>query len=109
VLAGLAPHLPEPLLQEALAAAGEIGDEDARAKALAGLASYVVTLPRPALARLWAEPQDGIPLLRFLARRSRRDLLSDIRALVPVIAVLGGDEAVAETFHAIQDVSRWWP
>jgi len=28
---------------------------------------------------------------------------------MPVIAKLGGAEAVAETFRAIQDVGRWWP
>ena len=26
-----------------------------------------------------------------------------------VIAKLGGEEAIAETFRAIQDVGRWWP
>ena len=37
------------------------------------------------------------------------DLLADLRALEPVVARLGGEEAIAETFHAIQDVGRWWP
>jgi len=26
-----------------------------------------------------------------------------------LVAALGGAEAVAETFRAIQDVGRWWP
>jgi len=36
-------------------------------------------------------------------------LLADLRALVPVILRLGGPQAVAEIFWAIQDVGRWWP
>ena len=48
---------------------------------------------------------------RFVSWRlaHARDLLMDLSALVPVLAALGGAEAVAETFRAIQDVGRWWP
>jgi hypothetical protein len=108
-LVDLAPHLPELLLSEALAAARQIKDEHARARALAGLAPRLAALPYPIIARLWAEPQDGLPLLHSLARRSRSDLLADLRALAPVLATLGGEEAIAEIFRAIQDVGRWWP
>jgi hypothetical protein len=55
------------------------------------------------LYSLWTET------LPLLARRTRNDLLADLRALEPVVARLGGPEAVAETFRAIQDVGRWWP
>jgi len=34
---------------------------------------------------------------------------ADLPALEPVIAALGGVEAVAETCRAIQDVGQWWP
>jgi hypothetical protein len=95
--------------KEALSTAREIGDEHDRAAALAELARRLAALPRSVVASLWVEAQDGATLLRFSARRSRPDLLSDIRALAPLIAALGGDEAIAETFHAIQDVGRWWP
>ena len=47
--------------------------------------------------------------LQLAATRTRKELLSDFRALVPVLATLGGAEAVAETCRAIQDVGRWWP
>jgi hypothetical protein len=40
-LAGLAPHLPEPLLQQALEVAREIKRERSRARALAGLATHL--------------------------------------------------------------------
>ena len=50
-----------------------------------------------------------VPGMTLLARRTRKDLLSDLDALVPAIARLGGEKAIAETFRAIQDVGRWWP
>jgi len=106
-LAGLSPHLPEAeregLLREALAAAREIRWEDDRSKVLAGLAPHLAKFPYTALFSLWNET------LRILSTRRRRDLLSDIRALAPVVVALGGGEAVRETVDAIQDVCRWWP
>ncbi len=102
-LAGLAPHLPQELLEEALAAARSIGNEYDRARALAALAPHLAALPRPILYPLWAET------LPTLARRTRRDLLFDLRALEEVVYALGGEAAIAETFRAIQDVGRWWP
>jgi hypothetical protein len=83
--------------------------DHARARALSDLASSLAALPLTSLAHLWLEDQKGGNLLHALARRPRRDLLSDIRTLAPVIAALGGPEAVAETVRAIQDVGRWWP
>jgi hypothetical protein len=102
-LAGLAPHLPEMLLGEALVAARKIENAKCRAEALAGLALRLTTLPFAAMYSLWRET------LRLLTAWSRRDLLADIRALEPVIFAMGEAEAIAETFHAIQDVGRWWP
>jgi hypothetical protein len=52
---------------------------------------------------LWCET------LHVLASNSRDELLSDLRALSPVIVSLGGPEAAAETIRAIEDVGRWWP
>ena len=34
---------------------------------------------------------------------------ADSIALIPIIAALGGPEALVETVRAIQDVGRWWP
>ena len=113
-LARLAPHLPEPLLRCALATARALPRRDGwgrsiRAEALVALAARLAAVPRRDLARLWLHEQDGFNLLHFLARRTRQDLLGDLCALGPVIATLGGEEAIVETFHAIQDVGRWWP
>jgi hypothetical protein len=47
-----------------------------------------------------------------LANRTRQDLLSDIRALTPVLIALAGPNAaaeLAEVAQAILDVGRWWP
>jgi len=106
-LAGLAPHLPEPFrreaLKKALGAAKEIQYMDARARALEALVPFLTRLPRSSLYSLWCET------LSDLARRTRQDILSDLRALAPLIAALGGQEAVAETFRTIQSTGRWWP
>jgi hypothetical protein len=90
-------------LPTALAAAREIQKADDRARVLAALAEPLAKLPRPALHPSWHET------LSSLARRTRRDLLADLEALIPVIHALSGEAAIAETACAIQDVTRWWP
>ena len=62
-----------------------------------------------AILRPWQRAENVTNLLHFLANRSRRDILSDLQVLSPVIADLGGENAVTEIFRAIQDVGRWWP
>jgi hypothetical protein len=37
------------------------------------------------------------------------NLLSDLSFSAPLIARLGGDDALRETIEAIKDVGRWWP
>ena len=78
-------------------------DTWARSRVLRRLAPRLSALPVPTLDRLWRET------LHVLASRTRPDLLADLRTLELVIAALGGSEAAAETFRAIQDVGRWWP
>jgi len=111
--AQLVSHLPESeqrqVLVEALVAARAMENRESRSKALVGLAQRLAALSDPDLALLWLEERDGLNLLHFLARCQRQDLLTDLRALAPVISALGGAEAVVETFRAIQDVGRWWP
>ena len=134
-LATLAPFLPEPLLEEALAMAEAFDDEHARGRTLGELVPH---LPEPLLpralatgrmikkrtGRYWVLRSIGRRLehlpaytlhplwsetLHIAATRTRRDLLADLDALSPVIAKLGGEDATVETFRAIQDVGRWWP
>src|SRR5208337_3794242 len=82
-LAALAPHLTPPLLGPALEAARAIGDEGRRSEALAALAPHLVKLSPGTLYPLWNAT------LQLAATRTRKDLLSDLRALVPVLATLG--------------------
>ena len=103
VLAALAERLPAEHLPTALAAAREIQEAYPRARVLAALAEPLAKLPRPALHPSWHET------LSSLARRTRRDLLADLEALIPVIHALSGEAAIAETACAIQDVTCWWP
>ena len=72
-----------------------VEDEEVRARALAGLALHLIQLPRQHLYPLWQES------LSILVTCIRNDFLADLRALSPIIAALGGAEAVAETFRAI--------
>lgn len=106
-LIGLTPYLPSServeILQKAPSLLSTIRDEKERVEALAKLASCRPKLTNDLLYPLWRET------LPVLARRARWDLLNDLHALPPVIAALGGAEAIEETFHAIQDVGRWWP
>ena len=61
-------------------------------------------------------PDSGPHLFRFvhelfaiLARRSRSEFLSDVRALAPLLSDVGGAEALRRSVTAIEDVSAWWP
>ena len=58
---------------------------------------------RQAAYRVWVEA------LHDLTTSTRPKLCLDLGRLAPVIAKLGGEEAITETFRAIQDVCRWWP
>jgi hypothetical protein len=78
-------------------------NEYARTAALGTLAPRLIQIPRQDLYPMW---QETLPVL---ARRTRRDLLTDLRALVPVIVALGGSDAITATFRAIQDVATQWP
>ena len=88
---------------EALSAALAVGDPGRRREALSALALRLTRLSQAMLYLRWSE------MLQILATRTRRDFLIALSAFVPVIEALGGAEAVAETYSAIQDVSRWWP
>jgi hypothetical protein len=109
-LAQLTPHLSEAereqALREALRGAGELEIERSRAEVLARLAPYLAQWANRDSLAACAAWQETLPIL---ARRTRPDLLSDLRALSSLIAALGGEEAIAETFRAVQDVGRWWP
>ncbi|MBN2548831.1 MAG: hypothetical protein JXB15_06725 [Anaerolineales bacterium] len=102
-LSRLASRLPENKLVEVFQADQKINDIETRTEAFIRLAPYLAVFSFDSLESLW---QETLPIL---ASRTRRDLLSDLAALEPMIFALGGQEAIVEVFHAIQDVGRWWP
>src|SRR5262249_7302394 len=77
--------------------------EECRTNALVALIPYLRTSAVSFMYPLWSQ------MLPKLASRTRHDLLSDLRALQPVILRLGGEQALADIFQAIQDVGEWWP
>lgn len=114
MLIELAPYLSELLLKKILAALQAIEDPGLRAKALANVTD---SFDRgPVREDAWrsfevggTEARDLVESLENLANCTRQDFLTGLAALYPVIITLGGSEDIFETFHAIQDVGRWWP
>lgn len=102
-LAALIPSLPGDLLTETLETARQITDASTRARALSELALSHTELPSTFLAPLWQE------ILSALASHTRQYMLGNIKLLPDLLHALGGEPAITETFHAIQDVGRWWP
>jgi hypothetical protein len=103
VLIELAPFLPEQLLQKVLEMAQVIDDANLRANVLSKLIPLLLRLPPATLYRLWSKT------LRFLALRSRHNLLSDLSAIAPIIFSLGGIKAIMEISTAVLEVGYWWP
>jgi hypothetical protein len=103
VLAGVALGLDRGGLPAAVGLAVPMADGAERSRALAALAPRLEELDAAALRPVWER------VLLHSTSRSRAGLLLDLAALHPVIMKLGGQEAVAETCRAIEDVGRWWP
>ncbi len=135
-LLALASHLPERTLREVLAAPPDAhdkilrknvqvklvprlaalgrpveametlrtttGDKPYRIEAMTVLAPMLARLPRSTVYPVWRET------LRTVTTRGREALLLDLGPLIPVVASLGGDRAVADTARAIRDVGTWW-
>ena len=74
-----------------------------RAEALRRLSPLLAELERRALQPIWEKG------LRRLALNTRAEFLSDLGALAPVIAGLGGEDGVVGVREAIRDAGNWWP
>ncbi|MBW4597593.1 MAG: hypothetical protein KME46_33015, partial [Brasilonema angustatum HA4187-MV1] len=101
-LTAIASKLPPELLPEALAAAKQIQNEGYRAEVLKVLAIPLSKIPTDQLYSYWEKTLDELSL------RDRRNLLTDIEKLVPVIFALGNNAAIASISCSIQKVARWW-
>jgi hypothetical protein len=89
-------------LEEALAAILGISDTICREQALSGLTSRMTVLPSTMLYQLWQTA------IRDFADRPRQDFMADLRAFVPILHTLGGDETITETAIAIREIGQWW-
>ncbi|MCP4107646.1 MAG: hypothetical protein GY749_19230 [Desulfobacteraceae bacterium] len=90
------------LLNDVLAATQAIEDQEARTKILNKLAPQLAKISDDNLFSIWQN------VLKNFAHMDRKNFLSGIDAFSPVIAKLGGRDAIFETIHAIQDVWDWW-
>ena len=99
----LAPRLPEQYWKDVLENIFNITDKKYWARVLGQLVFKIEGLSRSLIYPFWQKTS------LFINRRTRQELLSDIQSLIPVAVKIGGDEAIVELFHAIQDVGRWWP
>lgn len=103
-LTGLAEWLPEDLLRRTFKSAQKVQREEfQRAALLTSLAARLAKVPPPERYRVWTD------LIRDLANGTRVRLLKDLHSLIPLIAGLGGVEALLATGEAIEDVGRYWP
>lgn len=102
----LAPYLDETervqALREALETVEKIGDEGHRASAFEDLAPSLANLPATALYPLWRQ------IMRSPVNLTCQSLLGSLRALIPVIFHLGGEQAIEDTFRAIQWAGKQW-
>jgi len=123
-LGALAPHLDATQLWDALTAAKAMTSESDRARALGALAPLLdVAQLRDVIAMgdshslaALAPHLDGeqrsaalAALLRIADRLTRPDLLGAIEPFVPIIAEIGGEEALVGLHDAIVDTATWYP
>ena len=99
-------HQPESLVQaeavrQALAMA--LKSDESPARALERLGPLLMQTPAPESIPIWHEA------LHAMAALTRPALLASLRAFAPAIVWLGGPDATAEAFRAIQEAGRWWP
>jgi hypothetical protein len=99
----VAPSLSVGDIVDALSRAGRERDAWFRREAMRAIAEALALLPPDVLRLLWRD------WLREGAPRKRPELCRDLAAMIPVVAVLGGPEAVMGLARAVRDVGRWWP
>ena len=103
VLSHVAPYLTGDALGEAFKMALEITAPNARAGPLSELSLRLTEFPSGPIHQLWSHA------IHRSATRSRPNLLSDLRALSPIINKLGGAEVAHEISSNIYDIGQCWP
>ena len=98
----LSPYFTQELLPEALKTACSYVRLEYRKPSLEALVPYLLKFS-PISYILWKE------FLRIRVKRERQYLAADIQVFIPVIAALGGKDAIRQLALAIEDVGRWFP
>jgi hypothetical protein len=94
----------DQLLREALAAAKQIKSMDEYREIITSLSLQLAKWPSSRLCEIWRAI-----FTQGASSRTRQNLVPNLYCLTPVVATLGGTEALAGVFQAIMDVRRWWP
>jgi len=106
-LAVVRPHLPSDgsaaIIDEELAAGLSALERSERTKLIRRLAPTLAALPPLQLEALWRRE------LELLRERPRTELLETLYALAPMIEAISGRAGVAQVFHAVRQVTAWWP
>ena len=87
---------------DALLVVQKMQSKERRSQVLANIVPSGLNLPESSLSQSFEE------FLRTSSTRTREEMLSDLQSLFPIIHALGGNDAMVEVFHAIQDVGSWW-
>ena len=97
------PRLDRAVLPEALRVAHELGGAALRAQLLGDCAGAFARLPPEVLYPVWCDT------LRGMANLNRAEFLPRLGKFGPVVAALGGPDAVEGVRRAVDQVGRWWP
>jgi hypothetical protein len=79
-----------------------IEQAERRFEVLRILAPHLAQLPLELLYPLWCHT------LHQVSTRSRRDMLLDLRALIPVLLAISHEQVMVEIAQAVIDVGRWF-
>ena len=104
-LAALIPYLSHDQLPDALSVALDLltTEADWPEPILASLAERLAMLPREQLYLPWRRA------LHSLAALHRKQTLTYLRSLGPLVTALGGQAAVGEFVRAVDETGNWWP
>jgi hypothetical protein len=102
LLPGLGKQEQCDAVVEALHSTFRIDEAEARGRVLAALVPHMKAFDPVKLYQWWLE------VLHAVSTRQRRDLLHALQSLIPVIKVIGGEEAILGIGRSLYRVGGWW-
>jgi hypothetical protein len=103
LLSRLLPRLPSSFLPHVWPLVDAYADSEARPKALQALMARLSDLSDQDAYALWSSVLGRAP------ERTREELARDLGVLAPLLARLGGTQALQRVFEALEAARRWWP